>query len=153
LAFSVDQMLADLSEQTERGLAAGFVATMIATVMLYYGATAFALKPYDLGAMLAARMGNNMMLGHMGHYVTGVIAFPAFFIAFWRVLPGPSLIKGLVWGVILFWLGHFFLLPLANGGFLPDTFGWRTITVSFLGHLVYGFILTGVLGDFSGGDI
>ena len=149
MAFSVDQMLADLSEQTERALAAGFIATMLATVVLYYGAAAFGLKPYDMGALLAARMANNQMLGAMGHYVTGVIAYPAAFLAFWRVLPGSYVSKGMVWGLIVFFLGHFLLLPVASGGFLADTFAWRTIIVSLFGHLVYGFVLTGVLGDIS----
>lgn len=147
--FSIDQMLTDLAEQTERALAAGFLATMIATILLYYGATAFGLKPLDLAAFLAPRMANNPMLGAMGHYVTGVIAFPAAFLVFWHVLPGSSIVKGLIWGLITWILGQFILLPAVNGGFLADTFAWRTIVVMLLGHLVYGFVLTGVLGDIS----
>jgi hypothetical protein len=149
MEFSIDQMLADLSEQTERALAAGFIATMIATILIYYGATVFGLKPLDLSALLAARMANNPMLGAMGHYVTGVIAYPAAFLVFWRVLPGSSIAKGLIWGLITFILGQFVLMPLVNGGLLADTFAWRTIVVMLVGHIVYGFVLTGVLGDIS----
>jgi uncharacterized membrane protein YagU involved in acid resistance len=68
---------------------------------------------------------------------------------FWRALPGSSIVKGLIWGLITWFLGQFILLPAVNGGFLVDTFAWRTILVMLLGHLVYGFVLTGVLGDIS----
>ncbi len=149
MEFSVDQMLADLSEQTERALAAGFIATMIATIILYYGGVVFGQKPIDLSIHLANRMAGNQMLGTMGHYVTGVIAFPASFLVFWRVLPGSTIAKGLTWGLITFFIGQFILLPGVNGGFLADTFAWRTIVVMLIGHSVYGFVLTGVLGDIS----
>ena len=149
MGFSVDQVLTDLSEQTERALAAGFIATLIATALLHYAPVLFGLKPLDLAAFLATRMANNMMLGAMGHYVTGVIAFPAAFLVFWRVLPGSVIVKGLTWGAITWFLGQFVLLPAVNGGFLADTFAWRTIVMMLFGHLVYGFILTGVLGDIS----
>jgi hypothetical protein len=124
---------------------AGLVATALMTVMMYKGAPMMIGKPMDIAAHLGAMMGDSWIFGMAAHFALGTIVFPlAFFFIGLRVLPGPMWLKGVVWGVAL-WLGAMIVvMPMTGGGFFMGAV--PPAMASFVGHIVYGVVLGGVMG-------
>jgi hypothetical protein len=94
----------------------------------------------DLARMLTGTFGDPHVVGGMVfHVFNGVVLFPLGF-AFLSVrLPGPGLVKGLVWGAILWAMAEELIMPMLGSGFFGDTGGgWRAALSSLAGYLVYG---------------
>lgn len=73
------------------------------------------------------------------HIFEGAILFPLAF-AFLSVrLPGPAVVKGLIWGAVLWLLAQGLLAPTLGCGFLDDRAGnVNAMMSSLIGYLVYG---------------
>ena len=73
------------------------------------------------------------------HAFNGSILFPLGFAFFSGRLPGPWLVKGLIWGLILWLLGEAVIMPMAGYGFFGRDAGVPGTGASALVNLmVYG---------------
>jgi hypothetical protein len=82
---------------------------------------------------LAAKRQETMM-----HLMLGGTIFPACYnILFYRFLPGGKIIKGLLWGTLLWTAGQFVAMPMLGKGpfFLKKP---NAAITYYLAHLVYG---------------
>jgi uncharacterized membrane protein YagU involved in acid resistance len=58
------------------------------------------------------------------------------------LLPGSPLIKGLIWGFLLWLLAETLVMPMAGVGFfMSDIGGMQAVVAALMGHLVYGGVL------------
>jgi uncharacterized membrane protein YagU involved in acid resistance len=128
--------------------AAGFAATLTFTLFMWYGGKAIAGFNMDVSSVLAQFLGENPMLGAMGHYVTGTIAYPIAYLAVRGILPGAAPAKGAVLGVLLWLVANIVLLPLVGTGlFMTGLFGTAMgdlappLLTSLIGHVVFGLVL------------
>jgi hypothetical protein len=74
----------------------------------------------------------------MVHLLLGGTIFPACYnIVFYRFLPGGKIIKGLLWGTLLWTAGQFVAVPMLGKGpfFLKKP---NAAITYYLAHLVYG---------------
>src|SRR5258707_989071 len=78
---------------------AGFAATIIFTLFMWYAGTVIAGFPMDVSQVVAAFLGDNPMLGTMAHYVIGTIAYPVVYVVIRGLLPGPPMLKGALLGI------------------------------------------------------
>ena len=129
-----------------RAILGGFVGTLALTFMMYKVAPMMGVK-MDIAGRLGQMLGGWAM-GMVMHFVNGTIIFPLIYaFLLYRVLPGPPLVKGLVWGVVLWLTTQLMLMPIMGAGlFGMKAGGMMGAIASLVGHLVYGSLLGSIAG-------
>ena len=73
------------------------------------------------------------------HFFNGSIVFPLGFGFFAARFRAPWLLKGLIWGIILWLAAGLVVMPMSGFGFFGyNADGWRIVASSLAGHLAYG---------------
>jgi hypothetical protein len=140
-----------------RAILAGFVATLVMTMMMYI-APLMGMPKMDIAAMLGSMLGGGQMPAAMSgnwwagmviHFVNGTVIFPliyAYLLYAW--LPGSPWAKGLTWGMILFLLAQAVVMPMMGMGFFSSKAPQPLMAVfgSLIGHAIYGIILGAIVG-------
>jgi len=126
----------------------GIAGTIVMTLMMMFVAPMLTGMPMDIAAMLGTMVGGYTM-GMIAHIMMGVIVFPlAYALVFYGFIPGSPLVRGLIFGVILWLAAVIVVMPMAGAGFLMANIGgMMAVVASLMGHLVYG----GLLGAIAGG--
>jgi uncharacterized membrane protein YagU involved in acid resistance len=143
-----------------RAIGAGFVATLVMTVLMY-GGPIVRMPKMDIAAMLGSMLGQAMAapgsgtwwIGMIMHFVNGTIIFPLIYAyALYAVLPGAPWVKGTTWGFVLWVIAQAIVMPVMGMGFFSSGAPQPIMAVagSFIGHLIYGGILGGVTGRAAG---
>ncbi len=132
-----------------RAMLAGVLGTGVMTVLLFLAAAAFPELPkLDPAAMLASAMGGSTTLGWIAHFMIGVVLAALYALGFAAPLPGPMWARGTVYGLLPFFAAQLVVIPLMGGGFFSAEMPQAgvAITLSLLGHLIYGAVAGGVYG-------
>jgi uncharacterized PurR-regulated membrane protein YhhQ (DUF165 family) len=135
----------------KKAVFAGFFATLAMT-MLMYVAPMMGMPKMDIAAMLGGMLGGGMpepmggswLLGMFIHFVNGTVIFPLIFaFLLYGRFPGAPVAKGILWGVILWFLAQAMVMPMMGAGFFASNAPQPFLAVfgSLMGHLVYGAIL------------
>lgn len=125
-----------------RAFVAGFAATIAITLMMYFVTPMMSGGPMDIAALLGGLLGGSWVAGIVAHFVIGSVIFPLVycFLAF-RVLTGSAAVRGMTWGLILWFVSQAAVMPALGGGFFSSQSGGLTAVMdSLVGHLVYGFV-------------
>jgi len=136
-----------------RAILGGFVGTLALTFLMYKVAPMMGMMKMDIAGMLGQMLGGWAM-GMAMHFVNGTIIFPLIYAFFlYRLLPGPPVVKGLVWGVVLWLIAQLMIMPMMGAGlFSMKTGGMMAAIGSLVGHLVYGALLGGIAGPGVGSE-
>lgn len=131
-----------------RSLLGGFIGTVVLTIMMYAVAPVMTGQKMDIAAMLGGMMAHSRTLGMIVHFVLGTIGFPLIYtLLVYRLAGGPPVVKGMIWGGILWLAAQVIVMPMAGAGFFSSAAGgMKAAVASLLGHLVYGMILGGITG-------
>ena len=118
----------------------GAAGTVAITLMMYFVAPLITGRTSDVIQYLGAEIGNPHWLGGLVlHIFNGVILFPLGFAFLSARLPGPWIVKGLIWGIIVWVLAQGVVMPMMGSGFFGYSAGGLPSAASSLaGHLVYG---------------
>ena len=100
----------------KNGFLAGFIATAVLSVMMVAKGMMGLMPELDVAAMLAMMMGAPLLVGWLGHFMIGNLAWGGGFAVLYGMIPGGSaIIKGIVFGVAA-WLGMMIMvMPMAGG--------------------------------------
>jgi uncharacterized membrane protein YagU involved in acid resistance len=130
-----------------RAALGGFVGTLVMTAMMYLVAPMMGLH-MDIAAMLGSLLGGSWAAGMVLHFVNGTLIFPAIYAyAVAEVLPGPPVIKGSIWGIVLWVLAQVVVMPMMGGGLFSSAMGGMMAAMgSLIGHLLYGGLLGAIAG-------
>jgi len=125
-----------------RAAVGGFVGTLAMTAMMYVVAPMMGLD-MDIAAMLAPMLGGSWTAGMMMHFVNGSIIFPAIYVyALYAHLPGPPVIRGTIWGVVLWLIAQTVVMPMMGAGLFSSAMGGMMAAMgSLIGHILYGSLL------------
>lgn len=126
----------------------GFVGTLVMTVLLYLAPLAGAPK-MDIAALLGSLFGKGIpavmtgwwWVGMIWHFVNGTIIFSliySYFVYGW--LPGQYWLRGMIWGLILWFAMEVTLMPMTGSGFFSDhaTSPFARVLGGFVLHAIYG---------------
>ncbi|MBA3884248.1 MAG: hypothetical protein H0X67_00780 [Acidobacteria bacterium] len=130
-----------------RAMIGGFAATLAMTAMMYFVAPMMGLN-MDIAQMLGSMLGGIWALGMMMHFVLGTVVFPLIYVlVLYAWLPGSPVVKGAVWGVILWLLAQVVVMPMMGAGFFSMAMGGMMAAGgSLIGHVLYGAILGAIAG-------
>ena len=126
-----------------RAMAGGFVGTLVMTLMMYFASPMMMGMKMDIAAMLGSMLGGSWMAGMVMHFINGSVIFPAIYVyMLYERLPGSSVVKGAIWGTILWLLAQTVVMPMMGGGlFSSQMGGMMAVAGSLVGHLIYGSVL------------
>ena len=131
-----------------RAVVGGLVGTAVLTMMTLRVAPMILGHPMDIPGMISKMMGGPPNLGWVVHIILGVAVFPLayVFVAF-GVLPGPTLVRGALWGIALWIAVELIVMPMAGNGFFSSASGGaKAVAVALMGHVVYGGLLGVIAG-------
>lgn len=131
-----------------KAILGGFIGTVVMTLMMYFVAPMMLGKPMDVAAMLGQMLGGSWMMGMVMHFVNGTVIFPLIYVyLLYRVLPGGPWLKGVIWGLILWFLLEALVIPMMGGGiFSAKAGGLMAVMAALIAHAVYGALLGAVAG-------
>ena len=129
-----------------RAVLAGIVATAVETLMMYKGATMMIGQPMDIALELGQMMNVSWTIGMILHVLLGIVIFPLAYASVARqLLPGPNVLRGIIWGLILWAVAMFAMSPMMGKGFFMG--GMPQGVAALLAHIVYGGLLGVVAGN------
>ncbi len=137
-----------MKSQFGRAVVGGLAGTIAMTLMMMFVAPMMGVH-MDIAKNLADMMGSPHAAGLAVHIFNGTVLFPAIFVfALLRFLPGTTLVKGLIWGGILWAMLEILVMPMMGMGILGSTGpGMKGAVAALLAHLVYGALLGWIVGS------
>jgi hypothetical protein len=104
--------------------------------------------PMDIAGMLGNMMGSSWAIGMVAHIVNGTLIFPlAYALAAFRILPGPPVLRGVLWGGALWFAAETIMMPMIGAGFFSSGIGGaKAAFAALMGHLAYGVLLGSIGG-------
>ena len=128
---------------TARAAAAGLIATGVMTALLLVEPSV-GLPKIAMGQVLSTALGlasahlaTGAALGWALHFIIGMLLALIYAGIFDPRLPGPPLVRGLIYGALVFVVAQLVFMPLVGGGVFSHG-DPELLTGSLLGHLVYG---------------
>jgi hypothetical protein len=121
-------------------LLGGLVGTLAITLMVFVVDPILTGRTAGIARLLSSKLGSPHWAGEMAfHLFNGVILYPLGFAFFSGRLPGPRVVKGLIWGFILWILAQGLVIPLMGADSFGSPGGGIMAAISSLAnHLVYG---------------
>jgi len=136
------QIAAEVKTGYFRAAVGGLVGVVAFSGLMRYVAPTMIGHPMDVPAMVAHIIGAPLMLGMLIHMFLGVLVFPFVYILVRRFLPGPAVIKGMIFAFGLFIVAESVVMPMAGNGFWSaDIGGMKAVMAAFIGHMAYGLLL------------
>ncbi len=126
-----------------KGVEAGFVATIVISVLMLVQHAAGVAPQFNLISLLVTAAGTpeTPMLGWVLHFIIGAGVWGAGFAVFSPHLPGPHWLRGLAFGILAWLLMMVAFLPSAGLPIFASGMGTQIPVVSLALHLVYGLVL------------
>jgi len=129
------------------GIVAGFVATVVLSVLMLIKAGLGMLPEMNAIRMLA-QMGNQYVglpaapaLGWLAHFLIGAILWGVLFAALVRHLPGALWLRGVLFSIGAWLLMLIIVMPMAGAGFFGLGIGVGAPVATLVLHLVFGAVL------------
>ena len=131
----------------KNGILAGFIATVVLSVMMVAKAMMGVMPQLDVIVMLSAMMGMPAIVGWLAHFMIGSIAWGGGFAVLYGAIPGGNaIVKGVVFGIVA-WLGMMIVvMPMAGAGLFGMAFGIMAPMMTLVLHIIFGAVLGGVYG-------
>lgn len=129
-------------------LIGGLAGTLLMTLIMRFAAPMLIGRPMDIAALLGNMMGGIYAVGMVAHIMLGVLVLPLVYaILLFRFLPGAPLVKGLLFGSILWLIAETLVMPIAGAGFfMSEIGGMKAVMAALMGHLAYGGLLGAIGG-------
>ena len=129
-----------------RAAIAGLVGTAAMTALLLVEPS-IGLPKIAIGQVLSTSLGLTTAhlavgpaLGWCLHFGIGIVLAVIYAAAFDARLPGPPIVRGMLYGAMVFVVAQVVFMPLVGGGFFSRG-DLELITGSLLGHLLYGGVI------------
>ena len=97
-------------------------------------------------------MGDNLAMGMAVHLIIGAVIVPVIYVlVFYKVLPGPAVVKGVLTGILLWLLTMTVTMPMMGEGFFLSASGdgFKAIVAAFMVHAIYGALMGKIGGELS----
>lgn len=138
------------SESIKSGLTAGFAASAALGALMIIK-TQLGILPelnpiWDIVAILDRYTGLKFPpdTGWVGHFLIGTVGWGILYTWIRKTLPGPAVVKGMIFGMLAWLAMMIVFMPLAGHGFFGLSLGIAVPVATFVLHLVFGAVLGAV---------
>ncbi|WP_322866205.1 DUF6789 family protein [Aquicoccus sp. G2-2] len=131
----------------KNGFLAGFIATVVLSVLMVAKGMMGMMPALDVAAMLGNMLGGSIVVGWVAHFVIGTLAWGGAFAILYSAIPGGSaVVKGILFGIAA-WLGMMIIvMPMAGAGVFGMNLGMMAPVMTLVLHIIFGAVLGGVYG-------
>jgi uncharacterized membrane protein YagU involved in acid resistance len=130
-----------------RGIAAGFVATVVLSAMMLMKHSMGLMPELDPIEMLTSMAGaSSPAVGWIAHFVIGSIFWGVGFAIVSPYLPGPYWLRGTIFAVGAWLMMMLVVMPMAGAGLFGLDLGMMAPVVTLVLHVVFGLVLGGIYG-------
>lgn len=131
-----------------KGMAAGFVATIILSALMLLKAQIGMMPELNIIKMLSNMLGaTSPAVGWIPHFLIGTVLWGTLFAWLDPSIPGEShWLKGIWFGIGAWLLMMIIIMPMAGAGFFGANLGIMAPVMTLILHMVYGVVLGGVYG-------
>ena len=130
-----------------RGIAAGFVATFVLSVIMLMKRSMGLMPELDPVAMISAMAGaSSPVVGWIGHFVIGSIFWGGGFAIVSPYLPGPYRLRGTIFALGAWLMMMMVVMPMAGAGWFGLGLGVMAPVVTLALHVVFGLVLGTIYG-------
>ena len=127
------------------GIIAGFVATIVLSLLMIMKAKMGLMPELNVISMLASKMGGAVAMGWLAHFMIGTIGYGILFALINPVLPTSSLVtKGMVLGVLGWLVMMIVIMPMMGAGLFGLAMGAMAPVMTLVLHLIFGAVLGAV---------
>lgn len=124
------------------GFLAGFIATVVLSVLMIAKAMMGLMPAMNVIHMLAHMMGTPAAGGWLAHFAIGTIAWGGAFAIVHDQIPGGSNVaKGLVFATAAWLAMMIIVMPMAGAGFFGAGLGIMAPVMTLILHWIYGAVL------------
>lgn len=127
-----------------QGMIAGFIATVVLTIMMIIKGSLGLVPELDPIGMIAGMIGASEVVGWIGHFVIGTIVWGGGFAILNSYIPSNNeIIKGIVFGVGAWLIMMVVMMPLAGAGLFGLNLGVGALpaVLALMLHIVFGAVL------------
>ncbi len=127
-----------------QAMGGGLLGTLLQTIMVYGVVPMMTGQSMDIAAMLEYPCA----LSVLAHVLSGSVIFPLGYMFLpAQYFPGPPVLKGMLWAVLLWCVAEGVRAPMLGAGvFSAARGGFPAAMRALLGYLVYGATLGGIAG-------
>jgi hypothetical protein len=119
----------------------------ITMIMMYWVGPMMGLMKMDIAASLGRMLGIGWTGGITLHFINGTVIFPVIYAFFlYRILSGTPVIRGAIWGVILWFVAQLIVMRMMGGGVFSAKMGMMMAIGSLIEHFIYGAVLGAIGG-------
>lgn len=136
-----------------KGLVAGFVATIVISILMVLKNAVGLIPQFDLVGVVAqiSGMQGNRLGGWILHFLIGTVAWGILFVWLIPLLPGGSRwVKGISFGILAWVLMMISVAPAAGMGVFAASAGISVAIWTLILHLVFGAVLGATFGALMG---
>lgn len=126
-----------------RAIVAGIAGTAAMTALMLM-APMMGMPPMNIGQMLGSMLGGSIALGWVAHFMIGTVLALIYGALFAQRLPGPTAVRGILFGLAPWLLAQVAVMPMMGAGFFSGSL--LVAAGSLMGHLVYGAVVGGIYG-------
>lgn len=127
-----------------RGLIAGFVATIVLSVLMIIKSTMDLMPDVNIIQMLASKMGGQVAMGWLAHFMIGTFVYGLVFAFIMAPMPlGNLAFRGIILGVLGWLMMMLLIMPMMGAGLfgLSMQSGMMVPIATLMLHVIFGFVL------------
>jgi uncharacterized membrane protein YagU involved in acid resistance len=138
-----------MESKLSKTIIGGLAGFWMMSLIMKYAVPMMVGQSMDYAAMLGGTIGGVYEIGLVTHIFLGVLVFPLIYVCLlFRFLPGAPIVKGLLFGQMLWLISATTVMPMTGIGFFMTEIGGIKVALAVLiGHWIYGALLGGVAGN------
>lgn len=129
-----------------KGIAAGFVATLVLSVLMLLKAAVGVAPDLNVIVMLDRITGTGAFGGWVIHFFIGTLVWGVLFALLDPILVGAQWFRGMLFATGAWLLMMVFVMPIAGAGYFGAAHGPVAAVATLVLHLIYGAVLGAVFG-------
>lgn len=148
-SFHLTQKVFAMESKLSKTIIGGLAGFWMMSLIMKYAVPMMVGQSMDYAAMLGGTIGGVYEIGLVTHIFLGVLVFPLIYVCLlFRFLPGAPIVKGLLFGQMLWLISATTVMPMTGIGFFMTEIGGIKVALAVLiGHWIYGALLGGVAGN------
>lgn len=132
------------------GLIAGFMATVVLSIVMIIKAKLGVMPELNAIKMLAGMIGAPLVMGWVAHFVIGTLVWGILFAALVNRLPGSMIVSAIIFSIGAWLLMMVGPMPMAGAGMFGLNLGIMAPIATLMLHLIWGVVLGFTYQRFAG---
>ncbi|ANF23822.1 DUF6789 family protein [Stutzerimonas stutzeri] len=141
---------AEQHRSVPKAFVAGFIATLVLSMMMVVKSMFGLMPQLDVIAMLSGMLGVSLVGAWVVHFLVGTVGYGIAIALLSRTRPSPEVVSGLILSVIGWLIMMLGMMPMAGKGLFGMQIGIMAPLMTLMLHLIFGAILGWVYGKMTG---